>query len=139
MCIGRYIQIAQSLIKPISRAGVKLITKTKINFMKKKLFISGFILSFLLIGIGSSAQTKTPNINERQERQQVRIAKGENSGQLTARETEHLEAREAKIQHDKRMAKADGKVTHAERAKLEREENRASKAIYRQKHDAQNR
>jgi hypothetical protein len=113
--------------------------KTKINFMKKKLFFSGFILSLLLIGISSSAQTKTPNINERQERQQARIAKGVNNGQLTARETEHLEAREAKIQHDKRMAKADGKVTPAERAKLEREENRTSKAIYRQKHDAQHR
>jgi hypothetical protein len=113
--------------------------KIKINFMKKKLFISAFIISFLLIGFASSAQTKTPNINERQERQQARIARGVKTGQLTARETEHLEAREAKIQHDKRMAKADGKVTHAERAKLEREENRTSKAIYHQKHDAQRR
>jgi hypothetical protein len=113
--------------------------KTKINFMKTKLFIPAFILSILLAGLSSSAQTKTPGINERQERQQARIASGVKTGQLTARETEHLEAREAKIQHDKKIAKSDGKVTHAERAKLEREENRASKAIYRQKHDAQHR
>jgi hypothetical protein len=113
--------------------------KTKIDFMKKKLFLSGLIMSFLLAGYAASAQTKTPNINERQERQQTRIARGVKSGQLTARETEHLEARESKIQHDKKMAKADGKVTQAERAKLEREENRTSKAIYRQKHDAQHR
>ena len=105
--------------------------------MKKKLRIPAFILSFLLIAMLASAQTKTPNINERQEKQQARIARGVKSGQLTAHETEHLEAREAKIQHDKKMAKADGKVTPAERAKLEREENRTSKAIYRQKHDAQ--
>ena len=37
------------------------------------------------------------------------------------------------------MAKADGKVTAQERAKLRREENRTSRAIYRQKHDAQTR
>ncbi|MFI5152153.1 MAG: hypothetical protein ACHQET_02385, partial [Chitinophagales bacterium] len=57
--------------------------------------------------------------------------------ELTPRETEHLEAREAKIQHDKRIAKSDGTVTPAERARLNREENRTSRAIYRQKHDAQ--
>ena len=37
---------------------------------------------------------------------------------------------------NEQMAKADGKVTKAERAKLHREENRASKRIYKQKHDA---
>jgi hypothetical protein len=132
-------QIIRSLVKPLPPALVNTIMKTKINFMKMKLFIPGLILSLLLIGVASSAQTKTPNIHERQERQQARIAHGVKSGQLTARETEHLEAREAKIQHDKKMAKADGKVTHAERAKLEREENHASQAIYRQKHDAQHR
>ena len=127
------------LVKPRPSAQVQIIMKTKIDFMKKKLFISGLILSFLLAGFASSAQTKTPNVNNREERQQARIAQGVKSGQLTARETEHLEAREAKIQHDKKMAKADGKVTQAERATLEREENHTSKAIFRQKHDAQHR
>jgi hypothetical protein len=35
--------------------------------------------------------------------------------------------------------KADGKFTPAERAKINREQNRTSRAIYRQKHDAQHR
>ena len=105
--------------------------------MKIATITSAFVIVFLAIGIACSAQTKTPGINQRQENQQQRIANGVKSGELTAKETEHLEAREAKIQSDKKMAKADGKVTRQERAKLRREENRTSRAIYRQKHDAQ--
>src|SRR6478736_6605283 len=105
--------------------------------MKKNIIAAGLILVFIGLASVTNAQTKTPNIHKRQERQQERIGQGVKSGQLTAKETEHLEAREAKIQHDKKEAKADGKVTGKERAKLEREENRTSRAIYRQKHDAQ--
>ena len=81
------------------------------------------------------AQVATPKINERQIEQQKRIRQGVRSGQLTRKEARHLEAREAKIQHEKMMAKADGKVTKAERAKLTREQNRESKAIYNKKHN----
>ena len=80
--------------------------------------------------------TATPNIDQRQANQQARIAKGINSGPLTAQETANLEKREAKIEADKQMAKADGKVTKEERVKLQREENRASKKIYAKKHNA---
>ncbi|MBS1598247.1 MAG: hypothetical protein JST75_08475 [Bacteroidetes bacterium] len=97
------------------------------------------ILAFIGIASVASAQTATPNVTKRQANQQARIAQGVKSGELTPKETEHLEAREAKIQNDKKAAKADGTVTHAERAKLHREENRTSRAIYRQKHDAQHR
>ncbi|MDI3319329.1 hypothetical protein [Pinibacter soli] len=83
------------------------------------------------------AQTKTPEINKRQHNQQERIARGIDSGQLNAKETARLEKREAKIQSDKKEAKADGVVTQKEKAKLNREENKTSKAIYNQKHDAQ--
>ncbi len=107
--------------------------------MKKKLFSATLILAFIGIASVASAQTATPRVTKRQANQQARIAQGVKSGELTPKETEHLEAREAKIQHDKKEAKADGKVTHAERAKLHREENRTSRAIYRQKHDAQHR
>jgi len=79
--------------------------------------------------------TKTPGVTERQVKQQKRIREGVNSGELTKKETRKLEAGEAKIQTDKLEAKADGKVTKAERAKLNREQNRESKAIYRMKHN----
>jgi len=105
--------------------------------MKKNFICSALVLAFIGITSAASAQTATPVVKERQENQQARIAQGVKSGELTAKETEHLEAREAKIQHDKKAAKADGTVTHAERAKLNREENRTSRAIHRQKHDGQ--
>jgi hypothetical protein len=79
----------------------------------------------------------TPRIDQRQINQQKRIDQGVASGQLTPKETARLEKRESKIAADKTLAKSDGKVTRAERRRLRREENRASKAIYKQKHDRQ--
>ncbi len=105
--------------------------------MKKNFVSAALVLAFVTIASAASAQTATPVVKERQENQQKRIAEGVKSGELTAKETEHLEAREVKIQEDKKEAKADGVVTNKERAKLHREQDRASRAIYRQKHDAQ--
>jgi len=106
--------------------------------MKKNFLAAGLVLAFVSITSAGFAQT-TPVVKERQENQQKRIAGGVKSGELTAKETRHLEAREVKIQHDKREAKSDGVVTARERVKLHREQNRASRAIYRQKHDTQTR
>lgn len=105
--------------------------------MKKNVISAACLLALITIASTGFAQTKTPVVKERQENQQKRIAAGVKDGELTAKETEHLEAREAKIQSDKKAAKADGVVTRQERAKLRREQNRTSRAIYRQKHDAQ--
>jgi uncharacterized membrane protein YebE (DUF533 family) len=79
--------------------------------------------------------TATPHVSKRQAVQQKRIADGVQSGELTARETANLEMREAKIQADKKAAKADGVVSDAERAKLQAEQNRASRKIYTKKHN----
>ncbi|HVI44240.1 MAG TPA: hypothetical protein VM802_05205 [Chitinophaga sp.] len=100
--------------------------------MKQVILFSALIAATL----SAAAQTRTPVIHERQQRQQQRIANGVKSGQLTARETARLENRETKLQQDKRLAKSDGVVTHQERQELRREENRDSRAIYEQKHDA---
>ena len=81
--------------------------------------------------------TATPRIDKRQVNQQKRIDQGVASGQLTPKETARLQKREGKIAADEAAAKSDGKVTKAERAKLTREENHASRAIHRQKHDRQ--
>ena len=107
--------------------------------MKTKIITTALLLAFITIASTGFSQTSTPRIHHRQEHQQKRIDNGVRNKQLTARETARLETREAKIQHDKRVAKSDGKVTGAERRKLRREENRTSRAIYRQKHDAQQR
>jgi len=91
------------------------------------------------------AQTQNVNpkseVGQRQRNQQERIAQGVKSGRLTPRETAHLEGREAAIHkevHNDRAANG-GKLTGAEKAQVNRQENRTSRAIYRQKHDAQHR
>lgn len=83
------------------------------------------------------AQTSTPNLDKREASQQKHIDQGVASGQLTAKETNNLDKRQAKLAADEAAAKSDGKVTPAERRKLQREANRNSRAIYRQKHDKQ--
>jgi hypothetical protein len=79
----------------------------------------------------------TPGIDKRQDNQQKRIDAGVKSGQLTEREAARLEKRKAKLQADNQKAQADGVVTKGERRQLNREANRDSKAIAKQKHDAQ--
>ncbi len=78
-------------------------------------------------------------VGERQSSQQQRIAQGVQSGQLTAGETKRLEAQQQKINQE---VKADrqangGKLTPAERAQVNGQQNQASKRIYKAKHNAQ--
>jgi hypothetical protein len=76
-------------------------------------------------------------VGQRERNQQERIAQGVKSGQLTAGETAHLEGREAAINkevHNDRAANG-GKLTSAERRQVNRQENRTSHAIYRDKHN----
>lgn len=102
--------------------------------MKTKSLLATILLS--AFAVSAFAQTNTPRIDQRQENQQKRIDNGVKSGALTAKETNNLDKREAKLEADKEAAKADGKVTAKERKKLKREENRDSKAIYKKKHNA---
>ena len=80
--------------------------------------------------------TATPGVDKREVNQQKRIDQGVKSGSLTAKETNNLDKREAKIAADKTAAKADGKVTKAERKKLHKEQNHASATIAKDKHNA---
>ena len=77
------------------------------------------------------------HINARKENQQDRIAQGVNSGQLTARETAHLERNEARINREETRMRAhdDGRLTARDRHVLARQQNRESAAIARDKHN----
>jgi hypothetical protein len=81
--------------------------------------------------------TFAQNIHQRKVNQQKRIANGVKSGQLTPRETAHLERQQASINREEhRMRKADnGHLTAADRRALTRRQNRASKNIYAKKHN----
>ena len=78
-------------------------------------------------------------INGRQYREQRRIREGIRSGELTRREAGRLEAEQARIRVDERFARRDGYISPRERARLDRELDRASHDIYRQKHDRRDR
>lgn len=80
---------------------------------------------------------ETPLIDKREQNQKTRIKQGVKSGELNKREARRLAAEQRKIKHDEKKAKADGVVTPQEKAKIKKEQRRASKNSYRQKHDAQ--
>jgi hypothetical protein len=90
-----------------------------------------------LVSISSFAQTSTPKVDAREVKQDARIQQGVASGQLNAKETYRLEKQQANINRAEANAKADGKVTQGERKHLNHMQNKASKNIHHQKHDAQ--
>ena len=97
------------------------------------------IVASLLVAGSALAQTGTPAINAHQDNQKARIQEGVKSGELTRPEAARLRAQQRAIKAEKKIAKADGVVTAAERRKLRRDQNRASADIARQKHDSQTR
>lgn len=71
--------------------------------------------------------------------QQQRIEKGIQNGSLTNRETARLERGQSRVARAEARAGRDGHVGAGEQAHIQQAENRQSKRIYRQKHDAQER
>ncbi len=78
-----------------------------------------------------------PRYDKREAWEHKRIESGKDNGSLTWRERERLQAEQARIRQQERRDKKDGVVTPQEQQQLERMQDRASKDIYRQKHDAQ--
>ena len=88
--------------------------------------------------LGSASLALADNeVNERQRNQQERIGKGVENGSLTAGETAHVEKQEAAIHHEvKTERKANGgTLTARERRQVNRQQNRESARIYRDKHN----
>jgi hypothetical protein len=71
--------------------------------------------------------------------QQQRIEQGVKSGQLTNREVGKLEGGQSRVTRDEARAGANGHVSASEQQRIQRDENRQSKGIYKQKHDKQTR
>jgi hypothetical protein len=76
---------------------------------------------------------------QRNVNQQQRIEQGIHSGQLTNREAGKLERGQARVNRAEARAGADGKVGPNEQRRIQNAENRQSKRIHREKHDAQTR
>lgn len=94
-------------------------------------------VSAAVLGLLLSLPSAAAEVDRRASRQQERIAGGVENGSLTAGEAAGLERREARINQEIKADRAanGGTLTPAERAKINREQNRASRAIYRKKHN----
>jgi len=102
--------------------------------MKQTLLVLGGVLLAAGVAYG---QAETPRIDQRQANQEQRIDQGIASGQLTQHEANKLEKQQQHIDTMENKAKSDGVVSKNERARLHAAQDRASKNIFRQKHDRQ--
>ncbi len=101
-----------------------------------KSLVAAFVAAATCVSFAAQANTTTPIVKERQENQSARISQGVASGELTKKEAAVLRTEQRGIRAEKRAFKADGKVTVAERAQLKRDQNQASRHIYKKKHNA---
>ncbi len=99
----------------------------------KPTFILATLVAFLSITtISANAQTTS-----KEERQ--RIKQGVKSGELTKAEAKNLRRDQKELRQEKKAAKADGTVTKDERKELRKDKRKASREIFRKKHNKRDR
>lgn len=107
--------------------------------------LSVIALAAALLSGTALAQAQVPtygrndtNIQQRKFDQQRRIRQGVRSGELTRRETAHLERQERGINREERFMRArdGGRLTHYDRRVIHYQQNRESRRIYRDRHNA---
>ncbi len=98
-----------------------------------------FTVTALVAGAYALNEARASRVNARQGAQKARIREGVKSGELTKGEAHRLRAQQRRINRVERRSAADGNVTDAEKARLEKMQDRASGNIHEQKHDGQGR
>ncbi len=109
--------------------------------MKKILIISLLSMGYAFAEDSNSSQpmTSEAQVDQRQENQGKRIEQGVQSGELTEKEQHRLERKQRNIEKAQKRAEADGTVDDQEKRRLKRMQNRASREIYRKKHNERKR
>src|SRR5262245_47934641 len=97
------------------------------------------VISFLVSGLLCAPLFAANPVDRREHNQNVRIRQGVKSGELTRNETRQLIKEETRIRVAERKAKSDGEITSKEAKKLDHFLDKASRDIYKQKHDNQDR
>jgi len=111
----------------------------------KRYSMPALLVGFLTTGLAfaqtpiNRGQAATPRVSHRQAEQQARINQGVQSGKLTPEEARTLRVEQRLVRITKRAMRADGVVTPRERRVLNRQLNRTSRDIAREKHDAEKR
>lgn len=101
-----------------------------------KLILFALTISTLLLLSGADvAQAETARQSGREARQQSRIDRGTDSGQINEAEARRLERNQNAIDRVETRTSADGQQTAAERARVERAQDRQSRAIRRTRHN----
>ncbi|MEO5944343.1 MAG: hypothetical protein ABIP30_05810 [Ferruginibacter sp.] len=94
--------------------------------MKATKFVAAFALMLITAGTASAQTTQG---------ERARIKSGVKSGELTKKETKTLVNQQKDIHQDRKEAKADGVVTKGERKDIKQDKRKASRSIYRKKHN----
>lgn len=96
------------------------------------------LVKMIVVVSALSSVAMAAEVDRRENRQQDRIGQGVQSGQLTPGETARLEHQEQRIDNQVKAERAanGGHLTAAERAQVNREQNRESRRIYAAKHNA---
>jgi hypothetical protein len=87
-------------------------------------------------GVIDPGHPRVNQVNGRETNQQNRIASGVKKGSLSPKQTSNLENRDASVQNRERkdMAAHNGHLTKAEQNGINRQQNRISKSIYKDKY-----
>ena len=99
--------------------------------------LTATLVAIPVSSFGQTTPVERHHIAARKTNQQTRIAQGVKSGQLTPRETAHLENHETAINKEERGMRAtdNGHLTSQDRHMLARQQNRESARIYKDKHN----
>ncbi len=99
----------------------------------KKRIVTAMTAGLLLSGLSYADE----RIQQRKQNQQDRIAQGVKSGSLTPKETGNLEHKEGNLNKEIRTdRKANGgNLTNNEKRQVNRQQNRLSRDIYKDKHN----
>ncbi len=94
--------------------------------------------NYASVNHGTPAHPEGMGVNARQDRQQNRINQGAHSGQLTGKETSNIEHNETAIHNEARSDRAanGGHLTAGEHNQIEHQQNRESRQINNDKHNA---
>ncbi|HEV8042835.1 MAG TPA: hypothetical protein VGP62_28415 [Bryobacteraceae bacterium] len=104
-----------------------------------KRMILTMVTAGLIVGVTGIGFADEPEgrIQQRKENQQARIGNGVKNGTLSPRETVNLEKKEGALNHEIHHDRVQngGNLTNKEKAQVNRQQNRLSRQIYRDKHD----
>lgn len=111
---------------------------TQINNLKTQIMKLKFLLASVILA-AVTVSTADAQVVKRARNQHQRIKQGVTNGELTRAEAANVRNDQREIRQDVREAKADGVVTTEERKEIKQEQRKASRKIYRKKHNARDR